>query len=62
VDPTSPERPGQAQKLLKPRDEENIYLVRSLETGETVVWVAAPIKLTKRERWSWKLGRVVQVH
>lgn len=35
--------------------------MRSLETGQSAVMVSVPIKLSRRERWSWKLGRVVQV-
>lgn len=40
------------------RPAENVYLVRSLETGEEVVMFAQPIKLKGRECWSWRLNRV----
>lgn len=48
-----------AWQLIEPG--ERAFYMRSLETGEEAVMIVAPLKLTRRQRWSFKRNRWVGV-
>lgn len=62
VDPTSQKRPGQTLEVIHAVSRgTQAYAVHVLETGAKAIVITTPYRLSRHERYSFKVGRVVQL-